>query len=262
MLYANLQDYDAPINILIVGAGATGSYLTNFLARNLTALNLKNIDIVVIDFDRVEEKNLLNQNFIKSDLKKYKAEVIAQRYSKIYSNLYYIINKIEYAINNFLNMYAIIVLCVDNFETRLKIFHHCSRFLISKIIAIIDTGVHENGGQTLLFPISHSSQYYNIRHKSGKQIFDGFKITDIVPWHIMLSKNNVSKVHCGNGILPIWNIIGASLATSFIIKILTKKTIKYLGIFFGDKYKFYDCDEFYNMIRLVQGGYNDKRNNV
>ena len=67
----------------IVGAGGTGSYLVRDLARIISVYNEKynrNDEIVIIDQDIVESKNLTRQNFIRNDIGKNKAEVLAKRY--------------------------------------------------------------------------------------------------------------------------------------------------------------------------------------
>jgi hypothetical protein len=261
MIYLNTVEPNKKIDIVIAGAGATGSYLTNFVARNLNALNIKNVGIIVVDFDKVEMKNLMNQNFIQSDTGKYKAEVIARRYSKIYPHIYFIIDRIEKAIYNIDSERLLVVLCVDNFESRLETF---DKLLVDPhVIGIIDIGVHPEGGQTLFFPLCDFVHSFIFQKNKEKQIFGGFHSTDVIPWHIKMAKPNPAKISCGNGIPPIWNITGAALATSFIMKILTRKTIKYLGIFFGETYRFYDCEEFYNIMQFVKnGGKNDQRNSM
>jgi hypothetical protein len=252
MVYLNTVDPDKKIDIVIAGAGATGSYLTNFVARNLNTLNKKNVGVIVVDFDRVETKNLLNQNFIQSDVGKYKAEVIARRYSKIYPHIYFIIDRIEKAIHNINSEKLLVVLCVDNFESRLETFDKLTVY--DHVIGIIDIGVHPEGGQTLFFPLCEFVRSFTFQKNKNKQIFGGFHCSEVTPWHIKMAKPNSTKISCGNGIPPIWNITGAALATSFIMKILTRKTIKYLGIFFGETYRFYDCEEFYNIMRFVNNG--------
>ena len=70
------------MKFIVVGAGGTGGYLIRDLARLIGTFNLQNnmdMSIIVIDGDKVEPKNLIRQNFIKSDLGKYKAEVMAAR---------------------------------------------------------------------------------------------------------------------------------------------------------------------------------------
>lgn len=58
--------------IFILGAGGTGSWLCSFLDK----MSLFN-DVIVMDGDIVEDKNVLRQNFKSTDVNKNKAEVVA-----------------------------------------------------------------------------------------------------------------------------------------------------------------------------------------
>jgi PRTRC genetic system ThiF family protein len=69
--------------ILQVGCGGTGGYLVPKLARLIMTLEKYRevqIGYNLVDYDIVEEINLYRQNFVKSDLARNKAEVLAQRY--------------------------------------------------------------------------------------------------------------------------------------------------------------------------------------
>ena len=74
--------------VLIAGVGGTGAYVARDLARFAYSLQAKSMDIDVeihlFDPDVVEEKNLVRQNFILSDLGKPKAEGIAKRYGSAF----------------------------------------------------------------------------------------------------------------------------------------------------------------------------------
>lgn len=74
--------------IVIVGAGGIGGRVVPLLSQLVASMRqsspMFNPVIYVIDFDIVEEKNLKRQNFIKSDVGKYKAKVLADRYSKAF----------------------------------------------------------------------------------------------------------------------------------------------------------------------------------
>jgi hypothetical protein len=237
MTYVNMQNIE---HIIIAGAGATGSYLTNFLTRNLKALDISNITVTVVDFDIVEEKNLNNQNFIAKDVGKNKAECIVKRYSIIYPNLYFYKDKIEKFLSDIKLDKAIITLCVDNWKTREAVYEICNNKNENGCI-IVDTGVHEEGGQVLLYPV-----YPYIY--SSEHIFLGTH--KVIPWHIKIANKKKSNATCTNGILPIWNITAASIATNYIINVVKKTSIKYLAIFFGKEYKMYNVKEFLAMMKL------------
>lgn len=64
--------------VTIVGCGGTGGYATESLSRLLP----KQAHLVLIDHDRIEERNLIRQNFLRSELGQFKSEVLAKRLSQ------------------------------------------------------------------------------------------------------------------------------------------------------------------------------------
>ena len=66
--------------IILVGAGGTGSFVAEGLCRLL--INYPDIPIYIIDFDTVEKKNILRQNFYPQDVGKFKAQALAERYAQ------------------------------------------------------------------------------------------------------------------------------------------------------------------------------------
>lgn len=79
-------------NILMFGAGGVASWLLPQLLKLLYNYREKStikptFEIKLIDFDTVEDKNILRQNFIPSDVEENKAKVLASRYSQIYEGI-------------------------------------------------------------------------------------------------------------------------------------------------------------------------------
>lgn len=71
--------------IVLVGCGGTGGYLVPDLARFIYSLKDERVSkFVLADGDRVEERNLLRQNFIPPDFGRNKAEVLAERYGRAF----------------------------------------------------------------------------------------------------------------------------------------------------------------------------------
>lgn len=72
--------------ITVIGCGGTGSWLMPKLAKTINDMIRKNIItkdkfcLNLVDFDTIETKNLVRQNFIENDIGKNKAEVMAMRY--------------------------------------------------------------------------------------------------------------------------------------------------------------------------------------
>ena len=62
-----------PYAIFVLGAGGTGSWLCSFLDK----MSLHN-DVIVMDGDIVEPKNVLRQNFKMRDVNANKAEVVGK----------------------------------------------------------------------------------------------------------------------------------------------------------------------------------------
>jgi len=67
--------------IVVVGCGGTGGFVAEGLCRLLANSEL---DILLIDHDRVEPHNLRRQNFFEGDLGKFKSQVIAERLARQY----------------------------------------------------------------------------------------------------------------------------------------------------------------------------------
>jgi len=63
--------------VAVVGCGGTGG----FVAESLCRLLPRDVDLILIDHDRVEERNLTRQSFYKEDLGKLKSEALARRLS-------------------------------------------------------------------------------------------------------------------------------------------------------------------------------------
>lgn len=130
---------DAKQKIFIVGCGGTGSNYIKELARYLATNKsyLLNAQVVLIDGDVVEEKNLKRQSFIKEDILMNKAEAMALAVNDTYDMLFsyvpeYLASK-DHMLHLMKNVYGndareeeicipIIVGCVDNHNCR-KILH-------------------------------------------------------------------------------------------------------------------------------------------
>jgi hypothetical protein len=63
------------LKVVLVGAGGTGARLGPDIARLLS----RGDTLTILDHDTVEERNLIRQHFVRRDVGKYKAEVVASR---------------------------------------------------------------------------------------------------------------------------------------------------------------------------------------
>jgi len=66
--------------VTVVGCGGTGGFVAEGLARLLPP----RAGLALIDHDRVEERNLIRQNFRRSELGRFKSEALAMRLSRDY----------------------------------------------------------------------------------------------------------------------------------------------------------------------------------
>lgn len=74
---------NTPVKIVMIGCGGTGGHIAPHLYRLLHTLE-RPVKIIITDGDIVEEKNLVRQNFISSDLGRNKAQVLAERYASAF----------------------------------------------------------------------------------------------------------------------------------------------------------------------------------
>ena len=74
---------DVPVKIVQLGAGGTGGHIAPHLYRLLYALG-RPARYIICDGDKVEERNLLRQNFSPADRGENKARVLAERYSTVF----------------------------------------------------------------------------------------------------------------------------------------------------------------------------------
>lgn len=110
------------VNILIVGCGGIGSYLAKELYE-LTIkeqINLQEHNITLMDFDKVEIKNLKYQNYELKDITKNKAETLAEKYHFNYEN-----TKLKN--QEQIKKYDFIICCTDNSSVRKLIYEYCNR---------------------------------------------------------------------------------------------------------------------------------------
>ena len=112
------------VRIYVVGCGGTGSFLVPHLCRLANWFNDagKQISITLIDFDRIEEKNLYRQNFCQAELGYNKAHALAVRYKAMFPKLKIgVIEDRASAISLDRNMPTVIIGCVDNAAARKSI---------------------------------------------------------------------------------------------------------------------------------------------
>ena len=108
------------MKILIIGVGGIGSRLVTELDRLQTLYQLdSNVEITLIDGDNVEIKNIkLGQMYKKEYILENKAKVLGKRFMFNYREIF--VNDISQ-----LEGFDLIMICVDNANTRRLIFNYC-----------------------------------------------------------------------------------------------------------------------------------------
>lgn len=128
-------------SVMVVGCGGTGG----FVAENLCRLLPNEAKIILVDHDRVEERNLTRQNFFKKDIGKVKSEALTLRLARKYERP---VAYSTYPISiTAVPGPGIVVGCVDNGPARCDISMKLKQF---NSLWWVDAGNGENYGQVLI----------------------------------------------------------------------------------------------------------------
>ena len=132
--------------VTVVGAGGTGGFVAEGLCRMLAP----QVKIILVDHDRVEERNLLRQNFYHDEIGMFKSQALAERLARRYRRA------VGWSVTPYGLQYRryygsettgspIIIGCVDNAQARAGIAES-----VSPTQWWIDAGNGENWGQVLI----------------------------------------------------------------------------------------------------------------
>lgn len=156
MYKLNSKFTERNFTVTVVGCGGTGAFVADGLCRLLQDYPAR---LVLVDFDRVEERNLQRQQFFPEDIGKFKSEVMATRLSRAYRvPVGFTVSPIHLAT---IFYPGIIVGCVDNGKARkdlkTKISKHnpldsmyAWRNVKNTLVWWVDAGNGENFGQVLI----------------------------------------------------------------------------------------------------------------
>lgn len=115
--YADLSEQLDDVSILIIGVGTSASYLL----ESLSNMGVKKF--VLIDGDRVEEKNIESQNYSVGDIGQYKANTLKDKYNKckikVHNEFVNSFEDIERIVN--ISHINYVILAVDNIELPIKL---------------------------------------------------------------------------------------------------------------------------------------------
>jgi molybdopterin/thiamine biosynthesis adenylyltransferase len=106
--------------VTVVGVGALGSHVVQLL-RNLE------VTISVIDFDRVEQKNVMSQFYGKPSVGKLKADALKQQMQFLFGHKLYVNTRKldEGNVVQLLDGAELVIDCLDNAESRDLLKAHC-----------------------------------------------------------------------------------------------------------------------------------------
>jgi len=156
------------MKIYIVGIGGIGSALISPLGKYLK-YNKKKIPVVLIDGDSVEESNLERQNFISTDVKRNKAQVMAE-YLKSFGVEaegvpIYLTQESDLHFENG----SVIFVCTDNYVTRFLIEQWCVKNL-NKVVIIFGGNEYHDGDVNIVIKDSKlKTPLYSETHPEIKE---------------------------------------------------------------------------------------------
>lgn len=134
--------------VAVVGTGGTGGYVAESLCRMLPPRAL----VLLIDPDRVEERNLSRQNFIKRELGQFKSEALALRLSSMFNRAVAYKTVPVSACN--MPLTGLVIGCVDNGPARKDIQRfvngYNSGYRSYRPVWWIDSGNGDSYGQIVI----------------------------------------------------------------------------------------------------------------
>lgn len=222
-------------SIMLVGCGGTGGFVAEGLCRLLKGTGHP---LLLLDHDRVEERNLIRQNFFKSDLGKFKAQVLAERLATQYRlPVEYFTEPVEQLPIS--ERGHLTIGCVDNAAAREKL-QYAGRYSMGPNFSYarfegcwyIDSGNGEHSGQVLignaLLRELHHSFYPNsgICQKLPLPTVQqpGLLAPDVKP------RNNCADAVARDEQSPAINRMMADLVLTFVHKLLTG-TLSWMGAY-------------------------------
>ena len=232
---------DKPVKIIMLGAGGTGGHVATHLYRLLHTLE-RSVKIIIADGDIVEQKNLVQQNFVSTDLGKNKAQVLAERYATAFGmETLYVPNFIEniekltelikpdtYRPLPHSYQYAeglsILIGAVDNNRSR-QLCHQV--FNKTDNLIYIDSGNGEFTGQVVCGIRRKSRTYYK---PIGDTYPDVLQDSDKFPTELSCAEASVSAPQN-----IVANIMAATAIVSYLYNILVLGNIETRSVTFSTK---------------------------
>lgn len=231
----------APVKIVVIGAGGTGGYLIPHLYRIAFADKKRKYRIIVCDGDIVEPKNLIRQNFVKQDIGRNKAAVLAERYAGAFGiECEYVPEYIESEERlkalvrpDFTKAYwnrvpetqrVILIGCVDNNKSR-ALYHKV--FNVTDNLIYIDSGNGEHTGQVVCGVRQSGRTVYK---PVGSLYPDVLKAEDKLPTELSCAERAESAPQSVTA-----NLTAATAITSFLYDLLVVGELNTRYVTFSSK---------------------------
>jgi PRTRC genetic system ThiF family protein len=236
-------------NIVVLGAGGTGSHVIPDLARLLADQKTKGIAqprMVIIDGDSIETKNLARQNFISADVGKNKAEVMANRYAAAFGLVVEHLPKYVESVEELSEIcklhyrhVTVIFSCVDNVK---------SRDLIRKLkglgeVVWIDCGNEESSGQVVFSNMTMNWNSDSTFIPSGTfpvpTVFDLYaNLEDVLKTDKFVSEQSCAEFAESAPQHGFVNKTAATLALNYFFDLIKRNPIVTHGVEFSIKNRF------------------------
>jgi PRTRC genetic system ThiF family protein len=221
---------EKPVKIVMLGAGGTGGHIAPHLYRLLHTLD-RPAQVMIADGDIVEEKNLVRQNFIASDLGRNKAQVLAERYASAFGmETLYLPEFIEdeerlvKLVKTGTERLSILIGAVDNNRSR-QLCHVV--FKQSDNLIYIDSGNGEYTGQ-IVCGIKRSGRTY---YKPLGDLYPNVLVdTDKFPTELSCAEASVSAPQS-----IVANIMASTVVVAYLYNILVLGSIEVRSVTFSTK---------------------------
>ena len=217
--------------VCVVGCGGTGSLVSDGLCR---LFHNTDVNLLLVDHDRVEPHNLRRQCFFESDLGKFKSQALAERLSRQYGR------KIGYRVYQFDNDTmsepislgrsingGIIIGCVDNPAARRTIAASLTHGW-SGGIWWLDAGNSEHSGQVLFGNAVSADSMDNAFHAETQTVsrlpYPALQLPSLLaPVTAPAPRRDCAEAVEADEQSPVINQVMASLVLEFMHRILKDK---------------------------------------
>lgn len=127
------------VSILFVGLGSIGSYVAPGFIEYVSELEDINLKVTLIDFDIVEPKNIINQNFTVDDVGKFKVDVVKETIAKNSKKTHITAFTRRYDKDVQLRHYDLVITAVDTSD-KIPMHYDCS----AKAVPMFDYSCNED----------------------------------------------------------------------------------------------------------------------